>query len=65
MMISTSEIAMESRVSSFVQAGVRVDDQDIQVQAADQTLETVVEQSNIVAFAQDAGDLAGFDAGRD
>src|SRR6202030_3690060 len=42
----------------FVHARVCVDQQDVQIELADKVVEPVVEQTDVVAFAQDARDLA-------
>jgi hypothetical protein len=44
---------------------VGIDQQIIEFELFHHIAEAVVEQTNIIAFAQNAGDLTGLDAGRD
>ena len=47
----------------FVETWMRVDDQDVEVQAFDECPEAFVEEFNVVALAQHLGDVGGLDAG--
>ena len=49
----------------LAQSGMGVDEKEIESEMIAEVLNAIAEQADVVAFAQDLGDLAGLDAGGD